>query len=315
MPTRIERVEGAILGLLVGDALGVPYEFHVPEAIPSPPDIEMDPPDGFRRAHPGASVGAWSDDGAQALCLLESLLERGCLDVDDFARRMVAWLERGHLAVDGYVFDVGIQTSRALRAMSDGIPVLEAAPTGEFTNGNGSLMRVLPLALLHGGTDEELVRDARLSSLPTHPHARSQVACALACLFGRALLHERDDPWADAVARLRRIVSDDPEASDELESRIRPDDPPHGSGTGYVVDCLHSARLALGAGSYEAVVRTAIALGNDTDTTACVAGGFAGLRDGVGAIPERWLTRLRGRELLDPLLARVRTSTLTATRV
>ena len=69
-----------------------------------------------------------------------------------------------------------------------------------------------------------------------------------------------------------------------------------------MVDCLHSARLAVAAGPYEAAVRTAIALGNDTDTTACVAGGIAGLRDGIGTIPRRWRDGLRGRELYGPLL-------------
>lgn len=306
MPSRIERIEGAIVGLLVGDALGVPYEFHDPGEIPPLPSIEMEPPAGFRRAHPSASVGAWSDDGAQALCLLESLLRDGPFDVEDFARRMVNWFEWGHLAVDGYVFDVGVQTSRALRAVADGVPVFEAAPTGEMTNGNGALMRVLPLALLHRGADEDLVRDARLSSRPTHPHVRSQVACALACLFARALLEERTDPWSDAVHRLRVVVRDDPEAARELETAIRPDEPARGSGTGYVVDCLHSARLALDAGPYELAVRTAIALGNDTDTTACVTGGFAGLRDGLEAIPARWRETLRGKDVLEPLLERVR---------
>ena len=74
-----------------------------------------------------------------------------------------------------------------------------------------------------------------------------------------------------------------------------------GSGSGYVLDCLWSARTALTAGSYEDVVRAAVAMGNDTDTTACVAGGIAGLRDGVGAIPARWRAALRGKELLAPL--------------
>ncbi|MFO0692689.1 MAG: ADP-ribosylglycohydrolase family protein [Polyangiales bacterium] len=303
MPTYEERIEGALLGLLVGDALGVPYEFHEPEDIPPLAKIEMEPPRGFRRAHPAASVGAWSDDGAQALCLLESLLHVGSFDVGDFARRMVSWLERGHLAVDGHVFDVGVQTSRALRSIAQGKPILEAAPTGENTNGNGALMRVLPLALFHDGTDAELVRDARLSSCPTHPHVRSQVACALACLYARSILDDRDDPWADAVTRLRAVLDGDGPARSELDTHVRPDEPPHGSGSGYVVDCLHSARLALAAGPYETAVRTAIALGDDTDTTACVAGGLAGLRDGVQAIPARWRAALRGRELLDPLLA------------
>ena len=84
-----------------------------------------------------------------------------------------------------------------------------------------------------------------------------------------------------------------------------PDLPPGGTGSGYVVDCLRSALGAVQAGPYERVVKAAIALGNDTDTTACVAGGIAGVRDGVGAIPERWLSRLRGRDLVDPLLAKL----------
>ena len=73
-----------------------------------------------------------------------------------------------------------------------------------------------------------------------------------------------------------------------------------------MVDCLRSARWALGQGTYEDVVRAAIRLGNDTDTTACVAGGLAGVRDGVSAIPRRWLDALRGRELVDPLVERIR---------
>ena len=166
-------------------------------------------------------------------------------------------------------------------------------------------MRVLPLALVHRGSDADLVRDARLSSRPTHPHVRSQIVCALTCLYARAILEERDDPWADAVSRLRAILDGDAEAEHELEHQIRPDDAPRGSGSGYVVDCLHSARLALEAGPYETAVRTAIALGNDTDTTACVTGGLAGLRDGIDAIPERWRNTLKGRDLLDPLLTRL----------
>ena len=91
----------------------------------------------------------------------------------------------------------------------------------------------------------------------------------------------------------------------ELEGAIRPDEPPSGRGTGYVVDCLRSARLALEAGPVEAVVKAAVALGHDTDTTACVAGGLAGLRDGLAAIPPRWRAALRGKDLYEPLLGRL----------
>ncbi len=115
-PSRSERIEGGIWGLLVGDALGVPYEFHPARAIPGADAIEMAPPPGFARAHAGTPPGTWSDDGAHALCLLASLVHNGRLDAEDLARRLVNWYEHGYLAVDGRVFDVGVQTGRAATA-------------------------------------------------------------------------------------------------------------------------------------------------------------------------------------------------------
>ena len=104
MLSRAQRLRGGLLGLLVGDALGVPYEFHPPEEIPPPDQIEMQPPPGFRRAHAGVPVGTWSDDGAHALCLLASLLHCGRLDPEDLMRRLTNWGEHGYMAVDGKVF-------------------------------------------------------------------------------------------------------------------------------------------------------------------------------------------------------------------
>jgi ADP-ribosyl-[dinitrogen reductase] hydrolase len=299
---RRKQIEGAVWGLLVGDALGVPYEFHPPHDIPRAELIELDPPAGFRRAHLGVAPGTWSDDGAHALCLLASLLYCGRLDPDDLMRRLTNWYELGYLAVGGNVFDVGVQTSRALAAFRGGVPALEAGPVGENDNGNGSLMRVLPLALWHRGSDADLVHDAQLQSRVTHGHPRSQVCCALYCLWARRILDGHSEAWRSAVNDLRQIYRDRAPELDELERHIRPDDEPSGQGSGYVVDCLRSARLALRAGSYEDVVRAAIRLGNDTDTTACVAGGLAGLRDGIDAIPERWRSGLQEPNLFLPLL-------------
>jgi ADP-ribosylglycohydrolase len=302
LPSRRDRLAGGIHGLLVGDALGVPYEFNRPEALPKLDEIEMDPPGNFRRSHAAVPPGTWSDDGAHALCLLASLLEQDGLDVDDLGRRLLAWYEEGYLAVGGKVFDVGIQTGRALRALRAGTPASRSGPAGTQDNGNGSLMRVLPLALWHRGSDAELVSAAHDQSAVTHGHPRSQACCALYCLWARRVLADAPDPWTDAVAAIRSIYSDLPAYGEELESSIRPDDAPEGRGGGYVVDCLRSARLAMLAGPYESVVKAAIALGNDTDTTACVAGGIAGVRDGVEAIPARWRSRLLGAELCDPLV-------------
>ena len=302
MPTISERIEGGLLGLLIGDALGVPYEFHEPQDLPSLDEIEFIPPPDFRRAHAGVPPGTWSDDGAQALALLASLLDQNRLDLPDFGQRLIAWYQAGALAVGGVVFDVGIQTRQAIQAMVTGVSPAKAGSTDEYANGNGSLMRVLPLALWHQGSDRDLVEQAHQQSLPTHGHPRAQVCCALYCLWARRLLQAADQPWPEAVATLRTIYDHASPEYQELDAHIRPGNPPAGQGTGYVVDCLHSARWALQAGGYEQVVKAAIALGHDTDTTACVAGGLAGIRDGVQAIPPRWREHLRGQELVQPLL-------------
>lgn len=293
------------MGLLVGDALGVPYEFHSPEAIPPSEAIEFTPPAGFHRTYPGIPAGTWSDDGAQALCLLASLLACDSLNLKDLSQRFLNWYENGYMAVENHVFDVGNQTSRALDAIRAGMPPLEAGMLGKNAKGNGSLMRVLPLVLWHRGTDAELVETAHLQSRVTHGQITCQVCCALYCLWAKRILEQVTNPWQAAVSTLRQLYLSDLLYAVDLEETIRPDQPPHGTGTGYVVDCLHSARLALEAGSYEQVVKAAVALGNDTDTTACVAGGLAGLRDGIEAIPDRWQQQLRGKALFEPLLQKL----------
>jgi len=302
------RLLGGLVGLLVGDALGVPYEFHAKEEIPVRGQIEMQPPADFRRAHDGVPVGTWSDDGAQALCLLASLVEQGRFALVDFADRLLKWLDDGYMAVDGRIFDVGIQTDEALDKLREGVPARESGGASVMDNGNGSLMRCLPLALLHAGTDAALARDAHRQSLPTHAHPRSLVACAFYCLVARGYLQNAANPWESADDRLQSVYQAWPDQHegeaflrelDVLRSFGRSDIP---RGTGYVVDTLWSARRALEETSFEDVVRTAIAFGNDTDTTACVAGGLAGIRFGLGAIPVRWLAALRGHDIVAPLL-------------
>jgi len=304
---------GGLVGLLVGDALGVAYEFHPPEEIPSCELIDMQPPVGFMRAHSGVPPGTWSDDGAQALCLLASLLDCGKLALTDFSARLLQWIDDGYMAVDGDVFDVGIQTAEALGYLRDGVSPHESGGTDERSNGNGSLMRVLPLALWHTGSDEALVKDAHLQSLPTHAHARSLVACAFYCLVARGYLRQLGDPWGWADCRLDEIYQDWPERRErkgllgELEVLRSFPKTDQSRGTGYVLDTIWSAREALEEDSFEDVVKTAILFGHDTDTTAAVAGGLAGIRDGLAGIPVRWLEELRGFELVEPLIFHMET--------
>lgn len=310
-----DRIAGGLVGLLVGDALGVPYEFHAASELPAFAEIEFEPPVWFRRSHSSVPAGTWSDDGAQALVLLDSLLECGGFNAAHFAKGLVAWQDEGFMAVDRHVFDVGIQTSKAIWHLKQDVAPLLAGGTDEYSNGNGSLMRVLPLALWHKGTDAELVRDAELQSKVTHGHLRSQVCCALYCLWARFLLNDLCDEkeaFFKAQAYLRFIYRNDEgiiaqseEKRHELRFGIQPLAEHKITGSGYVVDSLMSAHWACGNDEYEKAVKAAISLGNDTDTTACIAGGIAGLKVGINGIPQHWRDNLRGREIYAPLLERL----------
>ncbi|MDQ8209121.1 ADP-ribosylglycohydrolase family protein [Coraliomargarita sp. SDUM461003] len=299
--THTDRVRDGMWGLLVADACGVPYEFRHPKDIPPFEEINMHPPKGYLRSYAHVPLGTWSDDSAQALCLYASLKECGMYHAYDFTARLIKWHDRGYMAVDNYVFDIGNQTTSAIAKLKKGMTARYAGLRGERNNGNGSLMRCLPLALLHGGKDVSLVMDAHAQSEVTHAHLRSQVCCALYCLWARRELQNAPDPWNSAVSSLRNIYQKDPAYVRELETHIRPDEPPHGQGTGYVLDTLHSARLACEEKDYASVIRRAIALGHDTDTTACVAGGIAGIRHGIENIPTKWRNALRGAEILNQL--------------
>lgn len=305
MDERADRISGAIYGLLIGDALGVPYEFHNPKNLPAFDLIAYEPPSDFQRSHRGVPPGTWSDDGAQALCLLDSLTQRNEFNLIDFSQRLQNWYFDGYLAVDKNVFDVGIQTREAIKKLSQSYFPGETGRADEHANGNGSLMRALPLALWHQGSDEELIELAHQQSLVTHAHPRSQACCALYCIWARKILQNHVNPWHSAAETLRQAYRDRPEFSFELEDQIRPESPPVCEGTGYVVDCLHSARVACAKDSFESVIKRAIQFGNDTDTTACVAGGMAGLLFGFSKIPQHLIDGLRGKAIVEPLVERL----------
>jgi ADP-ribosyl-[dinitrogen reductase] hydrolase len=262
----------------------------------------MCPPKGFIRSYSHVPLGTWSDDGAQALCLLESLIHCRGYHAFDFSRRLLRWHDKGHMAVGNYVFDIGNQTSESILRLKQGQTTDHSGLSGVRNNGNGSLMRVLPLVLVHDGKDESLVVDAHRQSKLTHGHVRSQVCCALYCLWAKRELEDTSHAWYEALDTLRKIYASEPEYLEELDQFFGPNNGFEAKGSGYVVDSLHSARIACEEESYEAIIRRAIAFGNDTDTTAAIAGGIAGIRYGKQGIPNDWLQKLRGQDLFLPLL-------------
>lgn len=302
-----ERLEGAVFGHLCGDALGVPYEFSHADAIG---EVEW-------RGHGtyDQPPGTWSDDGALMLALLDSLLDRG-FDTADQARRALAWRDKGAYAPGGLVFDIGNATAAALHALRSGVPAEEAGAVE--AKGNGSLMRVLPVALVcRNDDDESLVRKAVRASRVTHGSAEAQIACALYVLIVRRLLagmEDRGRALAESVAGARaglqrvglpgsREAAAPHEAVAALDAFLAWSGR---AGSGRVVDSFWSAWDAFAAArDYPQAVTAAVALGRDTDTTAAIAGGLAGAWFGVHAIPAAWRRGLRDRHIAQELADRL----------
>ena len=296
MKTLHSSIKEALLGVAVGDALGVPVEFSARACLAANPVTGMR---GWG-AHQ-QPAGTWSDDSSLTFCLAEALAEG--FSLDGLARNFVRWLHEGWWTPHGTVFDVGIATQKAIGRLARGTAPGIAGGFEENDNGNGSLMRILPLVFYLQGVDRQqwwpLTKE--VSSL-THAHVRSVVACYYYLLFADGLLHGKDKwtiyrrlqaelpPYLESlsinrgeVALFGNLLQGDigtmPEAS------IR--------GSGYVLHSLEaSIWCLLTTDSFEAAVLRAVNLGEDTDTTGAVTGGLAALLYGGEAFPTAWLDSL-----------------------
>jgi ADP-ribosylglycohydrolase len=297
--TEAETLRAAVHGHLVGDAIGVPYEFSAPDPGRV---VEVR---GHGSHHQPA--GTWSDDGALMLALLESLLGAG-FDPEDQGRRALAWWDDRAYTPDGDgPFDIGSATADALGRLRAGTPAIDAGGTGERDQGNGSLMRILPIALVDVPDDDALVERAHLASRVTHGHPNCQVACALYVLLARTIIeHPGGDPEAAlglATDRLLGVYEREPAFASVLRGLLAHRAHVKRPGGGWVFDSFWSAWEAFASAlSYRDAIERCIRYGHDTDTTAAIAGGLAGLRWGTDGIPAEWLGALRGRPLVDLLL-------------
>jgi len=292
--TLAARLSGAVWGHLIGDAIGVPYEFRAPSEIR---EVVW----GHRGVHK-QPAGTWSDDGGLMLASLDSLVSVG-FDTTDQGKRFLAWRDAEDYK-PGQIFDVGTTTDAALDRLRTGAPAETAGGNAEQDNGNGSLMRILPVALVGRRLlAEELVGWACRSSCITHAHPRAQVTCAVYCLLVRALLDGKgpDDALEASFAAAHSALPAG--FADEL-ARLRAYD--QRSGHGYVLDCFWSAFEAFRSNpDFASTIFRAIRFGHDTDTTAAVAGGLAGAHWGIGSIPSEWLAGMRGRTIVTPLIEKL----------
>ena len=296
----IERARGAMLGLAVGDALGATLEFG--PRIASVKDYHREMTGGGPH---GLQPGQWTDDTAMALALSKSLLTCQSFDPNDVMDRFVAWYRRGEYSCTGDCFDIGNTTRQALeRFERTGEPF--AGSMHEDTAGNGSLMRLAPVALFGLDDEAEAVRVAREQSRLTHAAPVCMDACDYFVRLLRLTILGEEDPIKLALVKW----SGHPEvqrAKAAYWNGLRRKDI---RSTGYVVDTLEAALWAVaGSGSFEQAVVLACNLGGDSDTIGAVAGALAGAKWGERAIPKRWLEPLaRRHEIGAVALSLVRTS-------
>lgn len=271
----MNKLRDAIYGFAVADALGVPYEFKQRGTYKCTDMV------GYGTWH--QPKGTWSDDTSMTLATCKSIKENKKIVLEDILERFCEWYKKSEYTAHNEMFDIGGTTRYALSTRKPGKDIT--------SNGNGSLMRILPLAFIDC-TEQEI---KAVSSL-THAHEISQTACVIYTSIAKKMLQGND---------IKTILLD-------LKNYEKPFDRLHNiyiydekeiKSSGYVVDTLEAALWCLTTtNSYKDCVLKAVNLGEDTDTVSAVAGGLAGIKYGYDAIPKEWINVLANKSLIEKCL-------------
>lgn len=298
-----DRARGALLGLAVCDALGTTLEFRSPGTFEPIDDMIGGGPFELK-------PGQWTDDTSMALCLAESLAQTGGFDPRDQMERYVRWWRDGHWSSIGHCFDIGTTTRTALASFErTGEPY--AGSTDPNTAGNGSLMRLSPVAIAYAHDPTEAVRLAGESSRTTHGAREAVDACryVASLLIGAMRGAPKEELLSPRYAVAQGLWDDEPltPTIDEVAAgSFRENTPPAIRGTGHVVRTLEAALWAFaGTDDFRSGALEVVNLGDDADTTGAVFGQIAGAAYGASAIPDGWMRRLAMKDEIEALLARL----------
>ncbi|WP_116591519.1 ADP-ribosylglycohydrolase family protein [Methanobrevibacter thaueri] len=281
------KVKDGIVGLIVGDALGVPVEFKSGYDLSQNPITKME---GYGTYNQPA--GTWSDDSAMTLATMHSIVQKQGIDYEDIMDKFVAWYSEAKYMQGNSTFDCGVTTSSAIsRYVGQNTPALESGCKGERDNGNGSLMRVLPLAYVKD-IDYETIEN--VSGL-THAHPRSKIACVLYVEMAKSMLENSgwtmEEHIFSACDKIKEYYKDSPEL--KHFERIFNNDLEIVSGKGYVISTFEVVvRCLLITENYADAVLEAVNIGIDTDTNAAICGGLAGIYYGFDSIPVDWVNEI-----------------------
>ena len=306
----LKKIKAVMLGHAVGDALGVSVEFCTREELDENPVTDMM---GFG-SYP-VPEGCWSDDTSMALCALDSL-KGGNLDYKEIMDNFVMWLSNDDYTPTGETFDVGRTCLNAIRiyCRKDAPLATACGLKDEYSNGNGSLMRIHPFVLYAyfnflNGTEEgywKWMGCIKVGAELTHAHERSIMGCHI---YADCLSFLLKEPTKASLKAGIKFAEGDLDYLPEFEHYKRIFEPNFDKlsrdeirSTGYVVDTLEAALwCVLTTNSYRECVLKAVNLGDDTDTVAAIAGGLAGILYGLDSIPEEWLEKLKKRDYIEDM--------------
>ena len=298
-----EIVAGGFLGFVTGDALGVPVEFSSRETRKINPVSTML---GYKYYY--VPEGTWSDDSSMTIATMASIIDKKDINYDDIMNRFCAWLVKADYTATNKVFDIGGTTRHAILSYQYGKTIsTESGLTNERSNGNGSLMRMLPIAFysycknLNEQEETEMINN--LSGL-THAHEISKLGCKIYCDYIKEILKGRNKQQAylsltkkhyeeyyssQSIEKYSRILNGKLDTLNENDI----------SSSGYIISTLEASMwCTLTSDSYKEAVLKAVNLGEDTDTIGAITGGIAGCLYGINAIPNEWLNKLQKKEYL-----------------
>ena len=279
------KVKDGICGLIVGDALGVPVEFSQRSTLELDPVTKME---GYGTYN--MPPGTWSDDSSMTIATMASIVNKQAIDYDDLMCEFLEWIEHGKYTQYNDTFDYGSTTSHGLFNYKKGIEPIFCGGYSEGDNGNGSLMRILPLAFIPD-IDYETIEN--VSGL-THRHLRTKIACVFYIEIAKSML-ENDLSISKHIEYASNKIKEHYKDIDELNhfNRIFNDDLNDVdtiSSSGYVISTFESVIYCLKTtDNFKDAVLRAVNLGGDTDTVGAICGGLAGIYYGFDSIPIDWI--------------------------
>lgn len=275
----LDRMRGCLLGLAVGDAVGVTNEFKLRGSFE--PIIDMVGGGAFY-----LEAGEWTDDTSMALCLARSLIECNGFDPNDQLAKYLSWYRDGYMSSIGRCFDIGYQTQAALQYYEKTGDYIMAGYAGRRSDrsvsaGNGSLMRLAPIPM-YFYPNRLLVRVyAGASSLTTHANH----LCVDACQTYASLICDAFDGMTKKQICVQPLLYAQQIGVGKDIDEIK--------GSGFVTESLEAAIWCFyHTDSFEEAILTAANLGDDADTTAAICGQLAGAYYGKSGIPQKWLDKL-----------------------